>query len=55
MHGTVIQFLCAETARLVDIHSQMKHVYDSDCLQLVAVFDWCTKFQQGRSSNKDLG
>jgi hypothetical protein len=55
MRGTVIQFLCAESARSVDIHSQMKHVYDDDCLQHIAVFDWSTRFKQGRSSTKDLG
>ena len=55
MHGTVIQFLCAENAGPANIHSQMKHVYDDDCLQHIAVFDWSTRFKQGRSSTKDLG
>lgn len=54
MRGVVIQFLCAESARPANIHSQMKHVYD-DCLQHIAVFDWSTRFKQGRSSTKDLG
>jgi hypothetical protein len=38
MHGAVIQFLCAESARPANIHSQMKHVYDDDCLQHIAMF-----------------
>jgi hypothetical protein len=55
MHGAVIQFLCAESARPANIHSQMKHVYDNDSLQHIVVFDWSTRFKEGRSSTKDLG
>jgi hypothetical protein len=32
----------------------MKHMYSDDCLQCTAVFDWCKRFKEGRSSTEDL-
>lgn len=48
----LIQFLCAESAKPADIHSQMKLEHSNDCVQHTAMCDCCKMFKEGRSNTQ---